>query len=119
MAKSTWAQYSSGFTDADTALVDRMREIVDPLDGVTENVTVTQVTWKRTRIFTSGYIKSHNVEVAIDLLRTENHPLLKAAFPTSKQIITHRFTIHSLEEFDDSIAALVVEAWETVGPGFR
>ena len=119
MVESTWEKYSAGFTDADVALVERMRSFIEPLDGVTEHVTSSQIAWKRTRTFATGYVKSHYLEISIDLTRTDDHPRLKEAFHTTKKVVTHRFTIHSLDELDGSIKKLVREAWETVGPGFR
>ena len=119
MVEITWAEYSQTMTDADVAMINRVREILEPLADVSESVTRTQIAWKRARTFISGYIKSHYFEIAIDLVRTADHPRLKAAFPTSKRVITHRFTIHTLDELDESIASLIHEAWKTVGPGFR
>jgi len=42
-----------------------------------------------------------------------------AAFPTTKQVITHRLRVTDASQLDDSLEALVAEAYEEVGPGFR
>lgn len=55
----------------------------------------------------------------IDLLRTAEHPLLLAAFPTTKKVVSHRLRITDMDQLDDSIAALLAEAYEEVGPGTR
>lgn len=69
------------------------------------------------RIFTSGYVKSSWLELAIDLLRQVEHPRLRASFPTTKRVLTHRLTIGTLDQLDDSVSSLIREAHETVGPG--
>ena len=43
---------------------------------------------------------------------------LRAAFHTTKSVITHRFTIDSLDEFE-TVKDAIREAHETVGPGLR
>lgn len=40
----------------------------------------------RTRIFTSGYMKSHYLEIGVKLLREASHPMLRTAFATSKRV---------------------------------
>lgn len=73
----------------------------------------------RTRIFTSGYMKSHYLEIGVELLREASHPMLRTAFATSKRVTMHRLTLSEPREFDDGLRALIQEAWETVGPGLR
>ncbi len=46
-------------------------------------------------------------------------PQLREAFPTTKTVITHRLTITSDDQLDDTLAALLAEAYDTVGPGTR
>lgn len=65
-------------------------------------------------------IKAHRLEVAIDLLREVDHRLLRDRFattPTVAAVVTHRLTMTQQDPFDDDIAELVAEAYETVGPG--
>ena len=66
-----------------------------------EHVHRTEVQYKVVRVFTSAYVKSHWLEVAVDLLREVEHPLLKQAFPTTKRVITHRFTLASPDQVSE------------------
>jgi hypothetical protein len=77
------------------------------------------VYWKRTRVPAGAYIEHGRLELNIDLLREAEHPCLRAAFPTTKRVITHRLRITEEAQLDDSIAALVAEAYEDVRPGTR
>ncbi|MBA3249569.1 MAG: hypothetical protein H0T66_04515 [Geodermatophilaceae bacterium] len=73
----------------------------------------------RKRIFTSGYIKSHYLEIGVELQREATHPMLRTTFPTSKKVVMHRLTLREREQFDDALRELITQAWETVGPGLR
>ncbi len=77
------------------------------------------VYWKRTRVFAGAYIERRRLELNIDLLREAEHPCLIAAFHTTKRVITHRLRITDAAQLDDSIAGLLAEAFEHVGPGTR
>ena len=77
------------------------------------------VYWKRERVFAGAFIQNKRLELNIDLLREAQHELLLAAFPTTKRVITHRLRITDPEQLDDSIAELLAEAYEAVGPGTR
>ena len=77
------------------------------------------VYWKRRRIFAGAYIERRRLELNIDLLREAEHRCLIAAFHTTKRVITHRLRITDAAQLDDSIAALLAEAYEDVGPGTR
>jgi uncharacterized protein DUF5655 len=114
-----WATFTEGLSDQDAQLLGLFRDAAMALDGVTERVHRTEVQYVRTRIFTAGFIKSHNLELAIDLLRRAEHPLLRSSFPTTQQVLTHRLKISSINEFDVSVLGLLQEAYETVGPGTR
>jgi hypothetical protein len=59
------------------------------------------------------------LELNIDLMRTAEHPCLLAAFHTTKRVVTHRLRITEEAQLDDSVAALLAEAYEDVGPGTR
>jgi hypothetical protein len=52
-------------------------------------------------------------------LREAEHPCVIAAFPTTKRVITHRLRITDSSQLDDSVGALVAEAYRDVGPGTR
>jgi len=77
------------------------------------------VYWKRRRVFAGAYIERRRLELNIDLLREAEHPCLIAAFHTTKRVITHRLRITDANQLDDSVAALLAEAYEDVGPGTR
>jgi hypothetical protein len=77
------------------------------------------VHWKRERVFAGAYVEGRRLELNVDLLREAPHPCLLAAFPTTSRVITHRLRITDPAQLDDSIAALVREAYEDVGPGTR
>ncbi len=77
------------------------------------------VYWKRERVFAGAYVNGRRLELNIDLLREVDHPCLLAAFHTTKRVVTHRLRITDADQLDDSIAALLQEAYEEVGPGTR
>ena len=79
----------------------------------------TIVYWKRKRVFAGAYIERGRLELNVDLLREAEHPCLLAAFPTTKRVITHRLRITDPRQLDDSVAALLAEAYNDVGPGTR
>lgn len=80
----------------------------------------TIVYWKRKRVFVGAFIeKRDRLELNIDLLREAQHPCLLAAFHTTKRVITHRLRVTDIEQLDDSLSALVAEAYADVGPGTR
>ena len=69
-----------------------------------------------------AYLEGKNadaVRARIDLLCIADHPTLLAAFATTKKVKTHRLRITAPEQLDDSIAALLQEAYDEVGPGTR
>ena len=79
----------------------------------------TIVYWKRKRVFAGAYIERGRLELNIDLLREAQHPCLLAAFHSTKRVVTHRLRVTGIRQLDDSIAALVAEAYADVGPGTR
>ncbi|MWB78290.1 hypothetical protein GLS40_09660 [Pseudooceanicola sp. 216_PA32_1] len=88
-------------------------------DGVTEKVSRTMVAWKSTRTFATAYVKGKYLECSIDLLREVRHQHLKAAFATTKTVITHRFTLEPDEDVDADMRSWLSEAFRDVGPGAR
>lgn len=119
MAEATRDEFSAGFSDDDLALVERWREIAGAFDDGHEQIHRTEIRFVRDRHYASAFVKSHRLEIAVDLLRQAPHPLLLKAFRTTRRVITHRLTIERLEQLDASIEELVAEAYETVGPGTR
>ena len=118
MVRSTWEQLTSKLDDRDLALISAYRRECLALGDVDEQVHATEVQYKLARIFTSAYIKSHYLEVSVDLLREAKHPQLRLAFHTTKKVITHRLTLTTASQVE-SLAPLLKEALDTVGPGTR
>lgn len=79
----------------------------------------TVVHWKRNRIFAGAFVNGRRLELILDLLRDAQHPAAIGAFNTTKRVITNRLRITDMDQLDDSIAALLAEAYEEVGPGTR
>ena len=117
MVLVSWEEFTNGLNDEDLALLEVFQDAATRFDGVTERVHRTEVQYVRARIFTAGFIRSHRLEIAVDLLRTAEHPLLRGSFLTTQQVVTHRLSISAGEEFDASVRALLEEAYATVGPG--
>jgi hypothetical protein len=119
MAASTWEELTAELDDEDVALLTAYRTAVRAMPEVTEKVSRTEVAYLVKRQFTSGYIRNHYLEIAVHLTREADHPLLRARFPTTKKVTTHRLTLTRPDQLDDDLLALVEEAHETVGPGTR
>jgi uncharacterized protein DUF5655 len=119
MVLVSWDRFTEGLSHQDVELLDLFRNAAMAFDGVTERVHRTEVQYVRTRIFAAGFVRSHRLEIAVDLLRRAEHPLLRSSFPTTQQVLTHRLKISSIGEFDASVLALLQEAHETVGSGSR
>jgi|SRR5215210_8834377 len=117
--RSTWEELTEGLSDGDLALLTVYRDFCRGLPEVEEQVHRTQVQYARRRIFTSGYVKSHRLEVGVELLREASHPRLRTSLATSKRVTMHRITLREPSEFDEALRELIAEACETVGPGLR
>jgi hypothetical protein len=118
VVRSTWSALTKGLDEKDLALFTAYRELVSSLDGVEERINSSDVTYAVKRAFTSGYMKSHYLEVGIELLREAKHPQLRTSFATSKKVTMHRMTLTTATQLK-SLRPLIVEARDTVGPGFR
>ena len=119
MVRSTWSELTADLADADLKLLSAYRNLALSMGAdVEERVSRTEVAFARTRIFTSGFILSHRLEIAVDLVREVTHPLLLAAFATTKSVITHRLRLRTLADLA-SVEDLIAESYDTVGPGFR
>jgi Domain of unknown function (DUF5655) len=119
MAASTWEELTAELDDEDLALLTAFGTAVRAMPEVTEKVSRTEVAYLVKRQFTSGYIRNHYLEIAVHLTREADHPLLRARFPTTTKVTTHRLTLTRPDQIDDALLALVDEARETVGPGTR
>lgn len=119
MVASTWERLIEGLDPDDLAKLAAFRRFCRDLDDVEERVTSSQIAFARRRIFASAYVKSHYLEVGVELRREVSTPKPRTAFRTSKSVVMHRYSLRELEQFDDGIRDLIREAWETVGPGTR
>jgi hypothetical protein len=117
MARSSWAELTADLTEADVALLSAYRERALALgDDVEERVHRTEIVYARLRYFTTGFIKGHRLEIAIDLLRPAPLPRLRQAFPSTQRVLTHRVWVDAVEQLDD-LADALRESYDTVGPG--
>lgn len=119
MAAGTWTALIDGLDDDDLAKLTAFRDFCRSLPGVEERIHSADVTYAVRRSFASAYVKSHYLEVGIELLREVRQPRPRVAFPTSSRVTMHRYSLRELEAFDDDITALIEEAARTVGPGTR
>jgi len=72
-----WDDYTSGLSSDDAALMDAFRELTNGLTESTEHVNKSEVRFKRHRTYAIAFTKAHRLEVAINLLRDVEHPLLR------------------------------------------
>ena len=111
--------YLEGKSPDGIALFRRFEEIVYGC-GPSESAPRSSIVyWKHNRLFAGAFVNGRKLELNVDLAREIEHPCLLAAFPTTKRVITHRLRITDASQLDDSLEALVAEAYEEVGPGFR
>jgi hypothetical protein len=111
--------YLEGKDPGAVKLFQRFQHLVERCGESQPAPRRTIVYWKRKRIFAGAYIERGRLELNIDLLREAEHPCVVAAFPTTKRVITHRLRITDPSQLDDSVATLLAEAYEDVGPGTR
>ena len=111
--------YTAGKNTAAVALLHKVRDKVLALGPIDERVHPSEVAWAGKRVFTSAFIVSNRLELAIDLLRTVEHQQLREAFATTKKVTTHRFWFDDAAQIDNAIFGWIAEAHDTVGPGTR
>lgn len=116
MVRSTWAALTDGLSPDDLALITAYRDFCRSLPDAHEEVTSSAVQYRGKRIFTSAYVKSHYLEVGVELLREATHPKLRTSFPTTKRITMHRITVTTVAQLESAFD-LIREAHDTVGPG--
>lgn len=119
MAAGTWEALTEGLDEEDLAKLTSFRDFCRSLPAVEERVHSADITFARVRTFASAYIKSHYLEVGIELLREVRDPPPRTAFQTSKKVWMHRYSLRHVDQFDNATRSLLREAWETVGPGTR
>ena len=111
--------YLEGKNPEAVTLFKLFERLVERCGSVAAAPSRTVVYWKRERVFAGAHLNGRRLELVIDLLREAEHPLLLSSFKTTKRVITHRLRVTAAEQLDNSIAALLVEAYEDVGPGTR
>jgi hypothetical protein len=119
MANSTWAKLTAGLEDDDLRKITAFRDYCRQLGDVDERVHTSEIAFARKRVFASAYIKSHYLELGIELTREVADPKPRTSFPTTKRFFMNRYSLRELDQFDATIKALIAEAYETVGPGSR
>ncbi len=116
---TTWDELTAGLRDDDLERLTVLREFCTGLPDVAEEVHRTELRYRVRRTFTVGFLLAHRLELAVDLTEEVAHPRLLTAFPTTRRVVTHRLSLPSLADFDDSVRDLVRRAHDEVGPGFR
>lgn len=116
MVRSTWAALTDGLSPDDLELISVYREFCRSLPDAAEEVTSSAVQYRGKRIFTSAYVKSHYLEIGVELLREASHPKLRTSFATTKRITMHRLTVTTVAQVRSTFD-LIREAHDTVGPG--
>ncbi|MGV3713676.1 DUF5655 domain-containing protein [Pseudolysinimonas sp.] len=119
MVASTWEVLTEGLDADDLAKLTAFRDACRILGGVEERVHSSEIAFAGKRVFASAYIKSHYLELGIELTREVTRPKPRTAFPTTKRFIMHRYSLRELEDFTPAIRKLLTESYETVGPGSR
>jgi len=116
---STWEKLTAGLDDADLAKLTAFRDACRALGDVDERVHSSEIAFARKRVFASAYIKSHYLELGVELAREVTDPRPRTSFPTTKRFTMHRYSLRELDDFTPAIRALLREAYDTVGPGSR
>ena len=111
--------FLAGHGPEPVALFRRFQALVEACGPSELVVRRSIVYWRRGRIFAGAFPLGRRLELNVDLLRVAEHPCLLVAFPHTKRVFTHRLRIEREEQLDDSLAALVTEAYAEVGPGTR
>ena len=112
-------KYLANKSENGTRLFRAFQQLVESCGESHPSVSRTIVFFKRARVFAGAAVKGRRLEVVIDLLREIEHPLLLVSFPTTKKVFSHRLRIVEVEQLDQSVAALLREAYDDVGPGTR
>lgn len=111
-----YATVDDYLADKDPAAVDAFQQfrtmVFDLGDDIEERVHASEISWSRGRIFAAAFVYASKLEVALDLPRRVHHAALREAFPTGP-ITTHRLSLADTAGFDDHLAELLREAYET------
>ena len=119
MATATVDDYLAGKHPVGVGLFRGFEELVRSCGAAEVSVSKTVVYFKRKRVFAGAFVRGRRLEVVIDLLREIEHPLRIGSFRSTEKVISHRLRISDPGELDGTIAALLCEAYEEVGPGTK
>jgi len=119
MVASTWGNLTRGLDGEDLAKLTVFRDFCRTIPEVQERIHSSEIAYARNRVFASAYVKSHYLELGIELLREVDDPKPRTRFPTTKTVTMHRYSLRRIEQFDERLRALIQEAADTVGPGAR
>jgi hypothetical protein len=119
VTSATWDELTAGLDASDLAKLTAFRDFCRSLPDVEERITATQISFARARSFATAYLKSHYLELGIDLLREVDDPRPRAVVPVSKTVRLNRYSLRELADFDERFRDLIREAADTVGPGAR
>lgn len=81
------------------------------------SVSRTIVHFRRNRVFAGAFVRGRVLETVIDLLRPIDHPCTIGSFASTKTVVTSRLRFRDPQSLDESVAALLQDAYDTVGPG--
>lgn len=112
-------EYLEGKNAHGEALFREFHRLVDACGPSEPSVSKTVVYFRRNRIFAGAFVRGRALEIVIDLLRPVEHARSIGSFASTKRVVTNRLRIRETEELDDSILALLREAYDEVGPGTR
>ena len=118
MVRASWDELTADLDEHDQGLLAAFRATCLALPETEERVSRTEAAYAVRRIYASGYVRTHLLELAVHLRHEVPHPLLRQAFATTRTVVTHRLRIETLDELA-SVADLITEAHDTVGPGTR
>lgn len=119
MTLATWEELTFNLNEDDLSILTRYRQLCHSVGPSVERISRSEISFSRERVFSSGFMKSHRLEIAIDLLRPVTHKAVIAVFHTTKRVITHRLTLCSIDELDASIRDMLQDAYDTVGLGHK
>ena len=113
MAASTWEKLTEGLDDDDLRKLTAFRDYCRSLGpDVDERVHTSEIAFAVKRVFASAYIKSHYLEVGIDLPRVVSTPKPRATVASTKTRTLHRYSLRELAGFDAAIKKLIREAYD-------
>ena len=82
MAVSTWKDLTSDLDPEDLAKLTAFRDFCRTLPDVEERIHTSQIAYARQRVFVSAYVKSHYMELGIELLSVVRRPETRTSIAT-------------------------------------